>query len=89
MVKRMNCNRMKEDCNLFHIFSSFISSCLLFVTMKKENNHDCLVVMQSLYYKSSSKHILKSVRHGNLKNQKGTGTKEREREIQTNKSTII
>ena len=28
-----NCNRTKEDCNLFHIFSSFISSCLLFVIM--------------------------------------------------------
>ena len=28
-----------------------------------KNNHDCLEVMQSLYYKSSSKHVLKSVRH--------------------------
>ena len=28
--KRMNCNRMKEDCNSLYIFSSFISSCLLF-----------------------------------------------------------
>ena len=26
-----------------------------------ENNHDCLVVVQFLYYKSASKHILKSV----------------------------
>ena len=30
-----------------------------------ENNHDCLVVVQSLYYKSASKHILKGVRHRN------------------------
>ena len=37
----------------------------VFVYAFMENNHDCLGVMQSLQYKSSSKHVLKSVRHMN------------------------
>ena len=43
-------------------------SYLVFVSVYNfigKNNHDCLEVMQSLYYKSSSKHVLKSVRHRN------------------------
>ena len=31
--KCVNCNRTKEDCKLLYIFSSFISSYLLFITM--------------------------------------------------------
>ena len=53
------CNRVKDDCNLLYIFSSFVLSCF-FVFV--ENNHDCLGVMQFLYYKSLSKHVLKSDR---------------------------
>ena len=52
-------NRVKDNCNIFQL-------CLIlffvFVYTFVENNHDCLGVMQSLYYKSSSKHVLKSVR---------------------------
>ena len=65
MIKRIvMCNRTKDDCNLLYIFSSFVLSCFCF-QLRRKNNHDCLEVMQSLYYKSSSKHILKSVRHRN------------------------
>ena len=54
-------NRVRDNCNLLYIFSSFILSCFfVFVYTFVENNHDCLGVMQFLYYKSLSKHILKS-----------------------------
>ena len=57
------CNREKDNCNLLYIFSSFILSCFfIFVYTFVENNQDCLGVMQFLYYKSLSKHVLKSDR---------------------------
>ena len=34
------------------IFSSFVLSCVC-LQLCRENNHDCLGVMQSLYYKGS------------------------------------
>ena len=70
-VKRINeqiikCNRIKEDCNLLYIFSSFVLSCFCFcLHLNRRNIHDCLGVMQSLYYKSLSKPLLRS---------EGTGT---------------
>ena len=55
------CNRVKDNCNLLYIFSSFVLSCFCFcLQLHRKNNHDFLGVMQFLYYKSSSKHILKS-----------------------------
>ena len=54
-------NRVKDDCNLSYIFSSFVLSCFfVFVYTFVENNHDCLGVMQFLYYKGLSKHVLRS-----------------------------
>ena len=53
------CNRVKDNCNFLYIFSSFVLSCFC-LYLCRENNHDCLGVMQFLYYKSLSKHILKS-----------------------------
>ena len=69
------CNRVKDDFNIFQLRPILFLFCLY---LCRENNHDCLGVMQFLYYKSSSKRVLKSVRvwfrHRN-----------RERQIQTNK----
>ena len=50
-------NRVKDDCNIFqlHLILFFV-----FVYTFVKNNHDNLGVMQFLYYKSSSKHVLKS-----------------------------
>ena len=54
-------NRVKDDCNLLYIFSSFVLSCFCFcLQLYRKNNHDCLGVMQFLYYKSLSKDVLKS-----------------------------
>ena len=39
-----------------------------------ENNHDCLEVMQFLYYKSASKNILKSERVVVTEEKSGLGT---------------
>ena len=49
------CNRVKDNCNIFQLHLI-----LFFVYTLVENNHDCLGVMQFLYYKNSSKHVLKS-----------------------------
>ena len=51
------CNRVKEDCNIFQLH--LICFCFVCIYVEK-NNHDCLGVMQILYYKDLSKHILKS-----------------------------
>ena len=56
---------MSKDSTLYIYFpaSSYLVSCFCFcLQLHRENNHDCLEVMQSLYYKGSSKHVLKSVR---------------------------
>ena len=45
---------------------------LFYLQLSRGNNHDCLGVMQSLYYKSPSKHVSKSVRHRNLEREKDT-----------------
>ena len=52
-------NRVKDDCNIFQLCLIFFFFCL---QLRRKNNHDCLGVMQSLYYKGSSKHVMKSVR---------------------------
>ena len=46
---------------VYSIYFPALSYLDVFVFVKcSGNNHDCLGVMQSLYYKSSGKHILKS-----------------------------
>ena len=45
-------------CSIYFPASSYLV--FVFVYTFVENNHDCLGVMQFLYYKDLSKHILKS-----------------------------
>ena len=55
------CNRVKDDCNLsLYIFQLHLILFLFLFIPLVENNHDCLGVMQFLYYKDLSKHVLKS-----------------------------
>ena len=49
---------MTVICSIYFPASSYLVSVYTVV----ENNHDCLGVMQFLYYIGSSKHVLKSVR---------------------------
>ena len=67
-------NRVKDDCIIFQLHLILFLFCS---QLCKRNDHDCLGLMQFLFYKSSSKHVLRS-ELGQL----DTGT-EREK-IQTN-----
>ena len=56
---------MSKDSTLYIFFQLHLILFLVFcfcLQLCRENNHDCLEVMQSLYYKGSSKHVLKSVK---------------------------
>ena len=80
-------NRLKDNCNIFQFH--LILFVVFVYTFIEENNHDCLGVMQSLYYKSSSKHVLKSERDRKSESKElGTGI-ERERYRPIKKSTVI
>ena len=48
---------MTVICSIYFPASSYL---VFFVYTFVENNHDCLGVMQFLYYKGLSKHVLKS-----------------------------
>ena len=49
-------NRVKDDCNIFQLHLILF----LFTNYVELNNHDRLGVIQFLYHKSLSKHVLKS-----------------------------
>ena len=51
---------MTVICSISFPASSYLV--FVFVYTVVENNHDCLGVMQFLYYKGSSKHVSKTVR---------------------------
>ena len=63
-------------CSRYFPASSHLVCCLLFITMQMENNHDCLVVVQSLQYKSTSKYVL--IGEKRLRATEGMGRRERE-----------
>ena len=49
------CSRVKDNCNLpLYVFQFGLILFFVFVYIFVENNHDCLGVMQFLYYKGSS-----------------------------------
>ena len=52
---------MTVICSIYFPALSYLD--FVFVYIFVENNHDCLGVMQFLYYKSTSKHVLKSDRN--------------------------